>query len=218
MEEWRGHFTRGVALLHADVTADPMSANARQEYGRSLFFDGDFAQAIAQLDTARALEGGRDRPRRHLTLGEIYLSEGRYGDAETEFRHVLGATPEAPAAHAYLAITYARSGDHARAAAARVDLLARWKAHRSSALWVALAYSGVPDHDSAFAWLESAYRDHSLRPLIMDPTFADLRRDARFPALMRRIGLAAEAITPAPGGARRQEPRRLLQRGSVGME
>lgn len=189
MEEWRGHFARGVALLRADVTADPMSSNARQEYGRALFFNGDYQRAIAQLDTARVLEGGRDRPRRHLTLGEIYLDQGQYAQAETQFRHVLDATPEAPAPRAYLAITYARSGDRARAAAARADLEARWKARRSSAIWVALAYSALPQHDRAFAWLDSAYKDRSLRPLLMDPTFADLRRDPRFHALMRRIGL-----------------------------
>jgi TolB-like protein/tetratricopeptide (TPR) repeat protein len=189
MEEWRGRFARGVALLRADVTADPMSPNARQEYARALFFNGDYQLALAQLDTARVLEGVRDRPRRHLTLGEIYLDQGRYSDAETEFRQLLDATPEAPAPRAYLAITYARSGDRARAAAARADLEARWKARRSSALWVALAYSPLTDHDLAFAWLDSAYKDRSLRPLIMDPTFSDLRRDPRFHALIHRIGL-----------------------------
>lgn len=37
---------------------------------------------------------------------------------------------------------------------------------------VALAYSALPNRDRAFAWLDSAYKNRSLRPLIMDPTFA----------------------------------------------
>ena len=56
-------------------------------------------------------------------------------------------------------------------------------------MYVAIAYAGLKDYDNTFAWLDSAYKDRSLRPLLMSPTFSELRRDPRFDVLMRRIGL-----------------------------
>jgi len=185
---WRGQFADAVDEIRRELVSDPLSASTRGEFARARFVAGDFVGALATLDTAQTLETGQDLPRLHLTRGEIYLSQGRYSDARHEFQRMLEASPD-PTSRAFLAITAARSGDHAGAEQWLRDLLSRRTTGRSSAFLVALAYAGLHDKDQAFAWLDSAYADRSLRPLIMDPTFAELRGDPRFGALLRRIGL-----------------------------
>jgi tetratricopeptide (TPR) repeat protein len=124
-----------------------------------------------------------------LTVGEINLDRGRYAEAVASFQRLLDAAPNAPAPRAFLAFTYARAGDSTRATLQLNDLLTRWRTGRSNALYVAIAYAGLRDYDNAFAWLDRAYQDRSLRPLLMAPTFRELHKDPRFGALMRRIGL-----------------------------
>lgn len=189
MYQWRGDFAKAVAELRLDLASDPMSPATRGELARAHFFNKDNAAALAQLDTALSLEGGDQLSRLHMTLGEIYLNQRRFPEAIAEFKYVVEATPKAPTPLAFLAFAYAYSGNRVRAEALLKDLIARWRAGRSNAFYVAFAYAGLRDYDNAFAWLDSAYKDRSLRPLLMDPTFEELRRDRRFDALMRRIGL-----------------------------
>jgi len=48
----------------------------------------------------------------------------------------------------------------------------------------------IGDNDQAFAWLETAYKEHSdhLVLLKVDPILDPLRSDPRFVALLRRVG------------------------------
>jgi len=56
---------------------------------------------------------------------------------------------------------------------------------------VALVHAGLSDEDEAMAWLDRAYeeRSHWLVYLKAWPVFDDLRSDARFTALLGRVGL-----------------------------
>jgi len=57
---------------------------------------------------------------------------------------------------------------------------------------IAAVYAGLGDYDQAFRWLDVAYkgRDGSLILLKTDPTFASLRDDPRFAALLRKMKLS----------------------------
>jgi hypothetical protein len=54
-----------------------------------------------------------------------------------------------------------------------------------------MIYVGLGDKDRAFAWLDKAFAAHAWElPIIKaGPVFAILRDDARFPALLARLGL-----------------------------
>jgi hypothetical protein len=52
-------------------------------------------------------------------------------------------------------------------------------------------YTGLGEKDSAFKWLEQAYRDRSgsVRYLKIEPRLDPLRSDPRFLDLLRRVGI-----------------------------
>ena len=59
------------------------------------------------------------------------------------------------------------------------------------AIGVALTLLGLGDREQALTWLEKACNDRDVWALMMkvDPIYADLRMDARYVALLRRMGL-----------------------------
>ena len=57
--------------------------------------------------------------------------------------------------------------------------------------WVAAVYAGLGDKDRAFELLDKSYRQHSanLAYIKPDPFWDNLHSDARYPDLLRRMGL-----------------------------
>jgi len=53
------------------------------------------------------------------------------------------------------------------------------------------AYLGLGDNEQALAWLERAYKEHSmiLQYIKVHPFFDPLRGDPRFAGLVRRVGV-----------------------------
>ncbi len=185
--EWRGQFDEAVGESQTAVEADPRSVSSRTELGRALFFAHRYPEALAQLDSARQLDSTFTRV--HLSLGEIYIAERRFPDAIAELRQIAAASPASAAPMAFLSLAFAGAGDTTAATAQLDTLLTRASAGRAGALYVAIAYAGLGRRDDAFRWLDRSAADHSIRPIIMDPTFGDLHRDPRFTDLMRRLGL-----------------------------
>ena len=58
-------------------------------------------------------------------------------------------------------------------------------------LLIAKVYTALGDRDQAFEWLDQAYQQRSFGMFFLkvDPDFDSLRSDARFKALLGRIGL-----------------------------
>ncbi len=57
---------------------------------------------------------------------------------------------------------------------------------------IALVHVGLGNNDSAFHWLEEAYRERTLQLIYLKagPKFDRLRSDPRFDDLLRRLNLA----------------------------
>lgn len=92
---------------------------------------------------------------------------------------------------AALGNTYAAAGCHPQAE----DIISELK-NRASEGYVppyniAMVYAGLGQKDEAFAWLERAFEDRSIWLIFLNvhPMFDDLHTDARFKALVRRMGL-----------------------------
>ena len=86
----------------------------------------------------------------HFRLGEVYLEEGRYDEAISEFKQILeaGGKPGACAG------AYALSGKREEAQKNLDELLQQSKQRYVSPASIALIYVALGDKDQAFTWLE----------------------------------------------------------------
>ena len=83
--------------------------------------------AAGDPDGAIELLAGQEdaaRPALQLRLGEAFLADHRYDEAERAFRAVLAVDPESAPAHRGLSLAHLRRGNPEAAAAAALDALA----------------------------------------------------------------------------------------------
>jgi tetratricopeptide (TPR) repeat protein len=173
---------------------DPLSLIIHTDRGFALYYARQYDQAIAQLRTT--LEMNRQFPLAHLWLGRAYQQQGRYAEALAAFREASLGLGEWPVTIAAMGYVYGVSGQttEAHRVLAQLHQLAQ---HRYvTAYGVALVYTGLGEHDHAFAWLQKALeeRTHWLVWLKLDPRWDGLCADPRFVDLLRCIGLPPSAV------------------------
>src|SRR6266436_6286428 len=95
-----------------------------------------------------------------------------------------------------LAITYARMGREMEARNILAQLLQAREKRYVSAPVIAAVYVAFGDKEEAFRWLERAFAEHSgiLQWIAFLPEFRPLHSDARFPHLLRRIGVSNNSV------------------------
>jgi tetratricopeptide (TPR) repeat protein len=185
--EWKGDFAEAVREAEKTVSTDPLSPNAVVEYARALFFAGRYEEAKVQVEKARARDATAERL--NLTSGEIHLKQRNFSLAVREFERFSRLTHRSSRALAFLANCRATMGERSAAVALLDELRARQIAGNATSFDLSIVHAGLASDDSAFVWLNRAYEDKSIRPLIMDPTFSRLQSDPRFDLLMRRMKL-----------------------------
>jgi len=180
---WIGRHEDAVAELRRVVDADP---SHRIDLATALFFAGHDDDALRELEPLREL-----RPPLHRTpqlASEIYLHKRMWKRAVDEFRAPIDSGVPMTAG---LGLALAKSGDRAGAIRVLEELKKRQYAGTGAAFQVAMVYVGLGDYDQAFVWLDKAIDDHSVLFIIMDPTFAELRKDPRFSHFRQRLGVDA---------------------------
>jgi tetratricopeptide (TPR) repeat protein len=124
-------------------------------------------------------------------LGRIYTSMGRYPEAEDALRNIGPLRTWTPAM-AVLGYLYGRSGRTSEAMGLlhEFDGLAR-DGRYASAYAIAVVHAGMGDRERALSALAAAYRErsHWLVWLKRDPRWNEIRGDARFQDLVRKVGL-----------------------------
>ena len=127
----------------------------------------------------------------YLYLGRAYEATGRMPEAIAAFRNAADFSMQSATVLAALGHAYARNGQRAEAEAILKTLTARAQSEYVSAYDIAVIHAGLGNKDQAFDWLEKAYLERSawLAHIKWDERFADVRSDARFTTLVRRIGL-----------------------------
>jgi tetratricopeptide (TPR) repeat protein len=119
-----------------------------------------------------------------------------YSEAVDEMQKAVALSGAGPLELAYFAHIYGRMGRTEEARALLSQILSRGDA---PGYFIALAYVGLGENDHAFAWLDKSVDDRwgPFNELNADPMFDALRTDARFPRMLRRIGLAGAAEVTA---------------------
>ena len=183
--DWRGAeraFRRATAL-------DPGYTFARVWFALCLVSEARFAEAVAQLDTARTIDPLG--PTLSSVLGRVYVSAGQPDSAIRQLRDALELSPQMDMAyqqlgHAYLlkgmpdeavaalrraaaisgardsaqlAYAYAATGRRAEAERILRSLLDPSRRGYVPPYHVAMAYAGLGNVEAAFRFLERAYAE-----------------------------------------------------------
>jgi TolB-like protein/Tfp pilus assembly protein PilF len=173
-----GRLDEAIALQSAAVELDPMRSPALDTL------------IIWLLDAHRADEAERVLERRlklepdHYASAMVYQAQGRYREALTQ----IDAEESSDWRAAGRPIMLDAVGRHQEAAAALQEFAA---SHPAWPYNIATAYAFRGDLDSAFHWLDEAYRirDSGLLAIKMDFLLAKIRKDPRYTALLKKMKL-----------------------------
>ena len=175
------------------VSRDPLSLIIKTNLGDTYFYARRFDAAVAQLRDALALDSTFAPA--HLYLGNALAQSGRLAEGLASIERARTLTEDSAYGLGALGYVAARSGDRARARGVVASLTVLHGVGRARALDLALVYAGLGEVEPALAWLERAYTERSgLNDLAVDPRFDSIRRDARFRALLARIGLEPQVV------------------------
>jgi tetratricopeptide (TPR) repeat protein len=165
---------------------DPQYVNTRMHMVNLRILQRRFADAEAELESMRDLA-----PENIAATGLAALIAMLTGDSHQAlglYGRVCELAPGHPNAYACLATAQAMAGDHAAADATVATALARFGSERVSPYVLGIVATRCGRHDRAFEHLDDAIDRHdpNVMMLAADPSFADLRDDPRWRALLAR--------------------------------
>jgi TolB-like protein/Tfp pilus assembly protein PilF len=178
-----GQHAEAAALLERALELDPLNVEAHVASGCQLTMAGRLTQAE---DAYRiVLERSPQRAKIHGYLGALLLFQGRLDDALHEVEQEVHETFRL---HGIALAQHAR-GRVAQSDAALRELIRKYADVAAYQVAEVHAYRG--DADSAFEWLERAYRerDAGLPSMKIDTLLRSLHGDPRWLRLLERMGL-----------------------------
>jgi TolB-like protein/Flp pilus assembly protein TadD len=176
-----GRFEQGLGDLRRAVALDPLNAGSHFLLGRGLYWSRRYAEALAALDEATALDAGYVAVYQYRGLANYGLGNFEKARAACEPK------PEYWGAQWCLAVAYEKLGRRADAHASLAKL--RELQGNSAAYQYATIYAQWGDTPKALEWLETALRlrDPGVTLLKDDPLLDSLREEPRFQAVVREL-------------------------------
>jgi TolB-like protein/Tfp pilus assembly protein PilF len=170
------------------LQTDPLEPSLRTHLGWHLYYAREFGTAVKELRHALEMEP-HFRPAQDL-LGLALLEIGQ-ADEAIEVLERASSYHQTPETLAALAYACASSGRTSRAREVVTLMQDRSRVRNLSAYFIAVAFAGLNELDSAFHWLERACDRHesNLMYLAVEPKHDALRPDPRFDEMLRRVGL-----------------------------
>lgn len=182
-----GKTTEALQQFREAQGLDPLSLIIGADIADALCINHDFNAAIAQ--SRKTLELDPRFAVGHYELGQALVQLGNVDGAIAEFHKAIEISGHSSVFDSNLAYAYAVSGRKDEAAGIASDMAAHGETYPSAQANIALIYVGLGDRDAALDWLEKAYEARFNPSILLRPAFDPLRSDARFKALMHRIGL-----------------------------
>jgi TolB-like protein/DNA-binding winged helix-turn-helix (wHTH) protein/Tfp pilus assembly protein PilF len=182
-----GRFDEALAGIKKAQEVEPNSAILNAELGWVYYIARDYDQAIETCKEAIRTE--KDFYPAYFWLGQAYEKKAFYKEAIVQYQTAANLSASSPEVLASLAHAYAASGDKNQAEKILQDLQLASKSRFVSPYYIALIYAGLRDRAQMLAWLEKAFQGHSrsMPFLNVDPMFDELRSDAKFQDLLRRV-------------------------------
>jgi serine/threonine protein kinase/Tfp pilus assembly protein PilF len=186
----RGRFKEGLAEIEKAAMLDPLSVVIQWTLGYSYYYARDYEKALKAC--WRALELDPAFARVYIDIGLCYIQQSKNQEAIYEIQRGIALLDPSPSLLATLAYAYGMLGEKQEAQKILDDLLEESKRQYVSPYSFALIHIGLGDKDQAFEYLDEALerREDALVSLKVNPRFDSLRSDARFDALLKRIGLS----------------------------
>jgi tetratricopeptide (TPR) repeat protein len=180
-----------LALVELDEAErlDPLDLQVKTQIGYVHHFRHDLDRAVAQFEKVVALEPSFAFA--HYALGDASTQRGQYDRAIEEFNKAIELAGRTVNIVGVLGYVYGRSGNRERANEHLEELTARAAAGYVSPMWFALVHLGLSDLERLFHWLTRALedRDGSLILVTAAVEFDPVREDARFKALLDKMGV-----------------------------
>lgn len=188
-----GRHEEAIAQIKRAQELDPLSLIINSVGGDTYIKARQYDRAIEQLQ--KTIEMDKNFARAHVYLGDAYVEKGMFNEAITEFQtaEMLSGKDAAKATQRanILREAYQTGGAQSFWRTQLGFLKQEQDRGIVSAYTMASVYGRLNDREQAITWLEKAYHDHDayLANLKIDPQFDNMRSDARFIDLMRRVGL-----------------------------
>jgi TolB-like protein/DNA-binding winged helix-turn-helix (wHTH) protein/Flp pilus assembly protein TadD len=178
-----GNLDQAIKLAKQAIALDPLRANSQAGLGHYLYAAGKYDDAQAAL--RKALDLNPQVAFVHSILGKILIAEAKPQQALAEIEKEPNDW-EKLTGHA---LVYRALGREKNSNAALAELIA--KHDTDSAYQIAEAYAFRGELDKSFEWLERAYkqRDPGLTQIKADPLLKNLRHDARYTDLLKKMRL-----------------------------
>lgn len=184
-----GLLDEGIEEMRKALTLDPLYPQNSRWISRFLLYAGDYPGAIRQSE--KTIELNEDYFQSYLDIGSAHLAQGHPEQALDWFRkgQALDSSVRSYDAFIVRALAALDRRDEAEEIMARLEDESKQTYMRAEIL--AMGYAALDMRDCAFACLERAFQTRSagLIYLHVDPGYASLQDDPRFPALVARIGL-----------------------------
>ena len=184
-----GRVKEAIAASEKAKQLDPLTPQYVTNLGRAYYWARDFDKTIDYFQSV--LSEKRDNTSAMYMLSLAYTQKQMYTEAIALLEELSSVKKNKWLAASLLGYAYAKVGRQREARNILNEMDAPTDGAIIPAQERAIVYMGLGDNDSAFYWLEKSYEERfgSIIALNIDALFDDLRRDPRFPVLVRKINL-----------------------------
>ena len=168
---------------------EPLNLRTNALEGQFLIYAGQHDEALSRLQKTFDLD--HNFWFAHLFAASAYIEKGMFAEAVAEARQARELSGASSFPTALLGYALAKSGQKAAAKTELQELLKAANERYIPPYHIALIYNGLGMRDEALSWLEQGYqqRDPKMVFLKAEPKWNNLRDDASFQDLLRRVGL-----------------------------
>jgi tetratricopeptide (TPR) repeat protein len=183
-----GRFDDGIRLMKQAVGLEPLSAMLQYDLGAVLLNARHYDEGIRELQKVLDLDSTFFLADGQLSRG--YCLKGQYDEAIDYAYRIGQKSDQGNQEQWFLAQICASMGrrDDARKCIRKICQMVGREVVDPG--YIGMIYARLGERDSAFAWLEKAYRDHSNSMYFVKiiPEVDSLRSDKRYTELLRKAG------------------------------